>query len=448
MRREVLVAKNIVGTALGLNSHGIAIMEGLTNCNRQCFHCDVFKRYNPLSFSSFEAAKHQVNGLADKNYAVFNYVGGETLADCPALGALLERTVTLCPNNRWVPTSEVRAKETPFRDKEGMSFVDYTLGLVREGAKRGMITNVTSNADFIKNRYHSFNNEGFLESNILTILREFKEAGLDFLNLSLHSYGEAGLIDIVSKARLVAKAGIIPIVSVVFTKDRTDTIPLYARTCAANGVLFSTALVQEAGGGFSRVQKQSMIPSTEQQKEVFEALLALKKPGFIRTNSKYLTEATKYPGNSWKCNPESDKFIHNRALGEKGEVGVCQEVHTDFDINVDLRNKEWREKKREMVEKCQGCLYGCFYEAENPDFLGDFRTIVNMILIKTGHWGIVKKLGERSVSGFPTIDVPESKLEKEQAELKEYMKFPKRLLRRAENGMAIIKLAWLMGSIV
>lgn len=408
------------------NGHSLALMEGPTGCNRRCAHCDVWKRGNNQDASTISGTFEQIDWLWEQGFRVLNYVGGEPLAGCQVEGGVITARNRMMPCGKFALLTDYREQLAPYTTQEEITYIKHTLKVIEYASRKGMFTNVTTNGDFLDSTY---------------FLPQLKKAGLDFLTFSLHSYNEVGLRNIISKARATANEGIVPIVSVVFTSDRADTIPQYARTCAANGILFSTAVVQEIGGGFSATPAESKIPTIEQQKAVFESLLPFKRAGFIRNSLNYLTKAGDFPGNSWRCDPEKDAFIHIRAKGEKGEVGVCSEIRTGFGTNeISLSSAEWRRRKRELVEKCNGCLYSCFYESENSDLRSDLRTFLNMVLVKLGHAGIVRKLGEYAVGNeSDVIPIPQSKLETNQASLKEYFNLRNKAKRKGEKLLRILE---------
>lgn len=427
MIKEMLRGADALRAITSQNPHGLVIMEGPTNCNRACSYCTVPQRWNPEEASTVTQTNRQTDWQYGQGYRVLNYVGGESLAECPREGAIISGKYRICEYGLTCGAEDpdnpiVRAKEAPFRTKEEITFAEHAIKVIEHASGIGMLTNVTTNGDFLK------------PAN-LDILRKLKLAGLTILTLSLHSVNDAGLKNIVGKARAAAQEGLIPVVSVVFTADRTETIPQYARICAANGIIFSTSIVQEIGGGFSAVPTESQIPSIEQQRYVFGNLLPLKRAGFILNNLRYLTEAVNFSGNSWRCNPEKDLFIHIRAKGEKGEIGVCPDVRTDFHTGeIDLHSEAWREEKRNLVRQCRGCLYSCYFQSENTDFKGDLRTLMNMILIKSGHADIVRRLGKHAVGRTPgMIPIPQSRLERAQAEIKDYYKLHNEVKRRMSD---------------
>lgn len=241
----------------GKNLHSLALMEGPTNCNRRCEYCEVPGRWDPEKASTIEQTYQQIDTLYEMGYRVLNYVGGEPLAGGQFEGGVVTGHCAMNQYGCFVLEMDYREKLAPFITKQEITYVEHTLKVVEYASRKGMITNVTTNGDFLDNAYY---------------LYRLKKAGLDILTYSLQSYGEAGLKNIISRARATAQIGIVPIISVVFTADRADSIPQYARICAANGILFSTAAVQEIGGGFSTVPAHSQIPTDEQKRTVFKDL--------------------------------------------------------------------------------------------------------------------------------------------------------------------------------
>lgn len=337
-------------TVFDPNGQRLVLLEGPTGCNRDCSYCGDPKRFNTEKASTLDQTKKQIDWALRQGFRALQYVGGEPLAP-------------------------------QFITSEGITFVQHTLEVVRYASQKGMFVDVATNGDFV--------NED--------ILRELKEAGLDALTFSLHSRSEGALRHIIQVAKMAAKARIIPIVSVVFTDDRADSIPEIARRCAENGIIFATTVVQEYGG-FSAVPEKSQIPSPEQQRQVFDALIPLKKAGFIRNNMNYLKQAPDFSGNSWKCDPNKDSFVQISAEGE-GKIEVCSEVPTRFKVGeIDLKEKEWRDVKRDLVHNCNNCLYSCTFESQNPDLRGDSTTLGIIAQIKLGNAEGVERYGQLAVS--------------------------------------------------
>ena len=350
--RELSRSLDLLSQLRKENGHRYAVIEGNRDCNRHCSYCAVPQQYKREQESTLDETFRSVDWVHNQGYRLLSYIGGEPLS--------------------------------PYVTKEGITFAEHTTEVVRYATKKGMIVSVTTNGDFVDE----------------DTVKSLKEAGLDAISFSLHTYSEPGLSHIIKGARLAAKSGIIPTVQVVFTSERANQIPGIAAHVAEQGILFSAAIAQEKGGGFSAAKKEkSIVPTVEQQKEVLGALLRLKTFGFVRDNRNYLTQAPSYPNNSWTCDPSRDTFIH---IGAGGKLDVCSDVRTNInvgDIN-DLQSKEWRDLKKELVANCGNCMYGCYYEAQNPSLIGDLPTMFVMALIKTGHAGLAEKLGKFAVSSL------------------------------------------------
>ncbi len=330
------------------NGHRYAVIEGNRDCNRSCSYCAVPQQYKREQESTLDQTFRQVDWLRNQGYRLLSYLGGEPLA--------------------------------PFKTKEGITFAEHTTEVVKYAADKGMIVNVTTNGDFV--------NKDAIES--------LKKAGLDSMSFSLHTYSEPGLNHVIKGARLAAQSKIVSAVQVVFTSERASQIPGIAAHVAEQGVLFSVAIAQEKGGGFSIARKEkSIIPTTEQQKEVLGALLRLKSFGFVRDNKDYLTQASSYSNNSWTCDAKKDTFIH---IGAGGKLDVCSDVRTNINVGeIELSSKKWRDLKKELVANCGNCMYGCYYEAQNPSLIGDIPTMAVMGLIKTGNAKLVERIGQFGV---------------------------------------------------
>ncbi len=421
MLREVLKGVSKVWGAYeaAKNGHSLAIMEGPTNCNRACSYCNVHNRQNTGRFSTVAESLKQVDWAHDEGFRFLQYVGGESLAGCQFDGGVRQGGYQMCLNGANLMYVDFRKNLDPFITEEGNTYVDHALKIIGHASNSGMITSIITNGDHLDN---------------LIYLSRLKKVGLDFLIFSLHSPTEAGIRCIIGKARAAANEGIVPTVSVVFTKDRVDIIPKVAKTCAANGVFFSTSIVQEIGQGFSTAPTKSNVPTLEQIKMVCQKLEPLRKGGFLIDGWNYLERVMNPSDKLWKCDSVQDQFIHIRALGEKGEVGVCSEIRTGFETGVSLKSQEWRKKKEEAVEGCPGCLYSCYFRCQNPAFRDDLRTLVPMILIKSGHAGLARMLGKRTIEdASEVITVPQSEIEESQAWLKNFNKLHNKIKRRGED---------------
>lgn len=216
-------------------------------------------------------------------------------------------------------------------------------------------------------------------------------------------------------ARMATEQGIIPTIQTVMTRETAPLLPGIAAYAARNGVLFSTGIVQTEGDGFAREQDDSVIPTLEQVRTVFGALLRLKAGGFVRAGWTYLNEAEQFHPNNWVCNPKTDTFIK---IGAGGKVNVCSRVETGLVIadllETGLDDEKWRAEKLAGVEACAkeqgGCGYSCYQDAEGypRGLIHEVPTLVVMLAIKSGNHELVKGLGRvaagRSERQVPRVD--------------------------------------------
>lgn len=337
-------------TFLTKDSPRHSTLEFNRECNRRCHYCAVPEQYNRDRELTVEETFNRVDWLYDQGFRLLSLLGGEPLG--------------------------------PFITKEEITFAEHTLRVVAHAVQKGMAVNVTTNGDYV----------------IRDTVKKLKHAGLDSLSLSLHTYSQSGLQHLLKAARMAAEEGIIPTVSAVFTSARADQFPGIAAEVASTGTLFGFGIVQEKAGGFSAMPKEgSQIPTPDEQKEVFRALLRLKTFGMIRNNRRYMREIPNYPNNSWTCNPETDAFIN---LGADDTVNVCTDVRTNFttaDIPILDSSQNWREAKRVKVKNCGNCAYSCYFESQHPDVIGDIPMFGVMALIRTGNVYLAEKWGEFAV---------------------------------------------------
>ncbi len=317
-------------------------------CNRDCLHCGVPDQYNPEQELTLQQSYRVFDQLHRLGFKGGTILGGEPLA--------------------------------LFKTKDGITFYDQTLAEIRYAKRKGMLLGLSTNGDY------------FTEDTA----DDLSKAGLNWITFSLHTETKQGLDRLIKCGKIAAGHGTIPIIHTLITKDNAAFFPGIAAYVVENGLLVNATVVQEKGESFSKKPEISLIPSREQQAEVFEALLRLKKYGFVRINRRLLLKGLDYYPNNWKCDPEKDNFLH---IGAGGTLDVCEEVRTDltiFDIDT-LKDKRWRDRKTKLAEKCTGCLYRCYYESENSDTWGDVTTLAVMGLIKAGKADWVKEWGEIAV---------------------------------------------------
>lgn len=333
-----------------INSNGrrYVAIEGNQDCNRNCGYCNVPPHYNSENELTVNETFRTIDWVYDQGYRVLSYHGGEPLS--------------------------------PFQTKEGITFAQHTLEVVTYGKQKGMFVNVITNGDYI-------------DLTKPTIIEELKDAGLDTLTFSLHTYTKPSLMHLIKAARLAARYRIVPTIQAVMTSQTVDRLPGIAAHAAGNGLLFDFGIVQVRGDIFARQQDPSIIPTQEEQERTFRALCALKRFGFVRGARSYLKNAAKYYPNKWTCDAERDAFLK---IGAGGKVNVCSQVETGLRMEdiVTLDSDIWRERKRAEVSTCGNCSYSCYYEAQNPDIFGDIPTIAIGLALKRGASQLVEKWGQ------------------------------------------------------
>lgn len=348
--KELFQKSGKVSLILGRNIHRLASIETNVYCNRRCDECAVPLRYNKENESTLTETKSQIDWLHKEGFRILTYMGGEPLA--------------------------------PFRTKEGITFLEHTIEAVRYASEKGMMVNVTTNGDYVSKK----------------IIEQLKSVGLDKLTFSAHSFTERELTDLMDKARMTARMGITSVAHVILTSRSADVLPEIALRAAESGVFISTNIVQEMGKGFSTVPEQSQIPTAEQARKAFSTLLKLKPYGFVVTDRNYLIESPDSIEKKWKCDPNVDAFIH---IGAGGYLNICPDNRTDIKAtDISLSDPKWRELKQELVRGCKGCNHQCWIASENPHVIKDIVPLTTMVivaLIRTGHAGLVEKLGKFAV---------------------------------------------------
>lgn len=344
----------LFGQFLSHNGHKLAVVEGNRQCNRRCDYCKVPQQYNPDKELTLPETLQNIDWLYDQGYRSLTYLGGEPLAH--------------------------------FKTKEGTSCAERTYNVINYATSKGIFTNLTTNGDYLTT----------------DVVRTLKQVGLDSISLSLHTYSHNSLNHLIEGGRMAAEAGIIPIITTVLTAYQACHVPGIAAEVAYHGIIFGTGLVQTKGQCASTANNE-LIPSPQQQQEVFRALLRLKTFGFVRNNRKYLQHAPDYFPNRWTCNPQSDTVIY---IGAEGTINLCSDIHTDLKMAeiASLKDPLWRNLKAVKIKECGGCLYHCYYETENPDLLGDIPFIVVGLLIRTDNARLAEKWGKYAVERCRQIE--------------------------------------------
>ena len=310
--------------------------------------------YNKDGQSTLIETKNQIDWLRKEGFRFLSYIGGEPLA--------------------------------PLTTKEGITFLDHTIETIRYASEKGMIVNTTTNGDYANEK----------------TIKRLKAAGLDSLTFSLHSPKEEGLRHLIDEAKIAARLGIVPVIHGLLTTNNAETLPQIAFQVAENGILFSTAIVQEKGNGFSTLPEKSQMPTAEQTRKAFGHLLKLKSYGFVSSDKDFLLNAANHIGNDWKCNPKKDNFIH---IGAGGFLNICSESRTEIKAtDTSLSDKAWREQKQESVKNCEGCNYQCWQTAEHPHPISDIPAVALIGLIKAGKASLVEKIGKFAVKRIMNKD--------------------------------------------
>lgn len=333
------------------NSNRIATFELSRFCNRRCSYCEVPNLYNSAQELSIQEAKGIVTWLSNSGYQILTCLGGEIL--------------------------------THHENKDGKALVGMTLELIKHATELGMFTNVTSNGDYVNEE----------------IIKELSAAGLKSIAFSLHTYSLTSLKRLISLCKLASHFKIVPTISLTFTSETAKHIPFVAFQAAINGILTSINICQDHGSEFS-TSRHDLVPTLEQQNQVLRFLSKLKSFGFVRTNRNYLAKAPRYYKNNWRCNSESDEFIH---ISATGFLNICSEVRTPINVlnsNLSLQSPEWREIKKTLVSNCHNCLHQCYFESQNPDPFGDIPNLIAGFFILTGQEKVVQFWAKHFVGLF------------------------------------------------
>lgn len=117
---------------------------------------------------------------------------------------------------------------------------------------------------------------------------------------------------------------------------------------------------------------------------VYQQVIKLKKKGYLIYNSyKFLKESPdflKYKKIHWRCQSPHLYF----AISPSGGFLPCVDINMDEpmlgeqDFVKRYHSKEFKQKVRQVVEKCPGCLYACWPEVSY--LVSDFSVLINRLL--------------------------------------------------------------------
>ena len=214
---------------------------------------------------------------------------------------------------------------------------------------------------------------------------ELASLGMQFLTCSLDSFSGHGvksrkeLLDMLAYAKT---KGIICSTLSVITKDNFQEIPAILEEVTRRGIIFDMGLYQHVGGLFSPSEKE-LKPVDMAALESLRKIIRRKKlqTGLVSPSWGYLKESLeKYDSLSWKCSSDTDRFL---VINNNGCMMACQEHETDIPVLElqSLHDPRWRTAKRDAVDACDGCFYGCYYQKENMgllDILLDTWTMIQV----------------------------------------------------------------------
>ena len=229
----------------------------------------------------------------------------------------------------------------------------------------------------------------WLISNFTTIsetkIDRLSEAGLLFLTASLDSLSEIGIKSDESVLDLLEYAkskGIICTTITVIHRDNIHEIPDIMQKVTERGFIFDVGFYQNVDGLFSssdsglKVQDCTLLESLRKHMRKHKIKTGLVAPSWGFLNS----DLAMYREMSWKCPATKDSYL---VINNDGRLMPCQEYVSNINIlDIDsLDNPQWRREKADIVNRCSGCYYGCYYQKVNispMDALFDVYTMVKV----------------------------------------------------------------------
>jgi MoaA/NifB/PqqE/SkfB family radical SAM enzyme len=202
-----------------------------------------------------------------------------------------------------------------------------------------------------------------------TDVDRFVQSGLQFLTCSIDSFGKKAVKSDIKALDLLEYAkskGIICSTLTVVTNKNLDEVPDIIKEVNRRGLIFDMGLYQNVGGLFSP-SSDDLKPGNMKELENLRRIIRktkLKK-GLVSPSWGYLkADLSEYLDMSWKCSSDRDKFL---VVNNNGKLMACQEYATDVDplALTSLQDPVWRSAKKECVDQCPGCFYGCYYQKEN-----------------------------------------------------------------------------------
>ena len=229
----------------------------------------------------------------------------------------------------------------------------------------------------------------WLISNFSTMTKNkidrLSDAGLFFLTASLDSLSDIGvksdgsILDLLEYAK---SKNIICSTITVIHRDNIHEIPDIMHKVTERGIVFDIGFFQHVGGLFStpdsdlKVKDFSLLEDFRKQmrKHKLETGLIAPSWGYLNSDLKMYQEM------SWKCPSAKDAFL---VINNDGRLMPCQEYISNINVLAieNLNDPIWRREKAEIVNRCAGCYYGCYYQKVTVrplDVLLDLYTMVKL----------------------------------------------------------------------
>jgi MoaA/NifB/PqqE/SkfB family radical SAM enzyme len=200
-------------------------------------------------------------------------------------------------------------------------------------------------------------------------ISQLATSGLQFLTCSLDSLEGQGVKSSAKVLNLLQDAkrqGMICSTLSVITKRNIDEIPAILGAVTSRGIIFDLALYQNVGGLFSPSSDSLKITDLSALERLRTLLRKEKlRSGLVAPSWSYLNADLRlYRDLNWKCSFDRDRFL---VVNNNGRLMACQEHDTNVDLLSleSLSDPRWRVARKEAVEQCRGCFYGCYYQKEN-----------------------------------------------------------------------------------
>jgi MoaA/NifB/PqqE/SkfB family radical SAM enzyme len=219
------------------------------------------------------------------------------------------------------------------------------------------------------------------------VTRELTRAGLDALVGSVHdghALGRDGSnsAKVVQELAFARTLGIMPIIEFVVTPRNLDQVIPSCHDILDRGIFFYPELVQRVGGSFSTRDHDGEPLDEARTLAVFRQLVQLKRRRFLVLSPyPFLENAHLYFNGRWRCPADKEKWLY---IKNDGTIMVCQEFPTNvsfFRYRAALVTGEWQTLKREIVRRCPGCYYNCYYSNSAIGLLGSVREARSFVRI-------------------------------------------------------------------